>query len=88
MGRLLYWVCAVNLTRVIGNLVRGCDQGYNDGTYRVVAIIQAEAPPVVLLRYETAASEPNWCGTEGYVLAQVNADGTMEDPNGHTYKSA
>lgn len=39
-----------------------------------------------VLRYETAASEPNWYGTEGYVLVNWEAETSrFEDPNGDVY---
>lgn len=53
------------------------------GLFTLVAILQED---VVVLRYETVASEPNWSGTEGYALCQVMFDGTLQGVGGEFYK--
>lgn len=42
--------------------------------WTVVAQLEAD---VFVLRYETLPSEPNWFGTEGYIVVDFNENGTF-----------
>jgi len=59
---------------MIGQLYTAMD---GTGTWMVVAIVQQAGPRVLVLEYQTVASESNWYGTEGYVLVQDNENNAL-----------